>query len=68
LDSQSPSDDGAAPRGPSADSADQLREQAASCRRLAQSARTRAGTKALEGLGDHFDERASRLDPSSQKR
>jgi hypothetical protein len=68
LDSRSPSDEGAAPQAPSTDSADQLREQAASCRRLAQNARTRAGTKALQGLGDHFDERASRLDPSSQKR
>jgi len=68
LDSQAPSEDGAAPKAPSSDSADQLREQAASCRRLAQNARTRAGTKALEGLGDHFDDRASRLDPSSQRR
>jgi hypothetical protein len=68
LNSQSSTGDGAAPRPPSGESADELREQAASCRRLAQNARTRAGTKALEGLGDHFDERASKLDPSSQKR
>ena len=59
---------GEAPREAKSDSADKLREQAAACRRLAVNARTRAGTKALEGLGDHFDERASRLDPSSMKR
>jgi hypothetical protein len=50
------------------DNAEQLREQAAACRRLAQGARTRAGGKALDALGDHFDERARKLDPASQKR
>lgn len=50
------------------DTADSLREQAASCRRLAPKARTRAGTKALNDLGDHFDERASKLDASSLRR
>jgi hypothetical protein len=59
---------GEAPRESRSDSADQLREQAAACRRLALNARTRAGTKALEGLGDHLDERARKLDPSSMKR
>jgi hypothetical protein len=47
--------------------ADGLRGQAAACRRLSGTARTRAGTKALEALGDHFDEQARKLDPSSQK-
>jgi hypothetical protein len=50
------------------DTADSLREQAAACRRLSGQARTRAGTKALEGLADHFDERARKLDPSSLRR
>ena len=50
------------------ETADGLREQAAACRRLAVNARTRAGTKALEGLGDHFDERARKMDPLSQRR
>ncbi len=48
--------------------ADGLREQAAACRRLAASARTRAGKTSIEALGDHFDEQASKLDPSSQRR
>jgi hypothetical protein len=48
--------------------ADGLREQAAACRRLSVKARTRAGVKALEQLGDHFDESARKLDPSSMKR
>ena len=50
------------------ESAEQLREQAAACRRLAVNARTRAGTRALDALGDHFDDRARRLDPMSQRR
>ena len=49
-------------------SAEELREQAAACRRLAVNARTRAGTRALDALGDHFDDRARRLDPMSQRR
>ena len=64
-----PSDSSAQPQGdPNAQSAEQLREQAAACRRLAGNARTRAGGKALDHLGDHFDERARKLDPSSQRR
>ena len=51
-----------------ADNADSLREQAAACRRLSVQARTRQGVKALEALGDHFDEQARKLDPSSLKR
>jgi len=50
------------------ESADGLREQAAACRRLSVKARTRAGVRALEQLGDHFDESARKLDPSSMKR
>ena len=60
--------DGAETPMPKAESADELREQAAACRRLASGARTRAGSKALDGLGDHFDEQARKLDPSSMKR
>jgi hypothetical protein len=48
--------------------ADGLREQAASCRRLAAAARTRSGMTSLEALGDHFDEQARKMDPSSQRR
>jgi hypothetical protein len=50
------------------DTADSLRQQAASCRRLSTQSRTRAGAKALVELGDHFDNQASNLDPSSQRR
>jgi len=50
------------------DSADSLREQAAACRRISVQARTRAGTKALVALGDHFDEQAGKLDPLSLRR
>jgi len=48
-------------------SADGLREQAASCRRLDAAARTRSGMTSLQALGDHFDEQARLLDPSSQR-
>jgi hypothetical protein len=50
------------------DMADGLREQAAACRRLASKARTRAGKKGLDALGDHFDQQARRIDPFSLKR
>jgi len=56
------------PTGERAEAADGLREQAAACRRLAVNARTRAGTKALDDLGNHFDERARKMDPSSQRK
>jgi hypothetical protein len=45
-----------------------LREQAAACRRLAANARTRAGRSSIEALGEHFDEQARKLDPSSERR
>jgi len=48
--------------------AEGLREQAASYRRLAAVARTKAGTRSLGELADTFDERARKLDPSSQRR
>lgn len=50
------------------DTAESLREQAAACRRLSLKSRTRSGTKALEALGDHFDEQARKLDPLSLRR
>jgi len=64
LDDQNPKPDAATVRAAQADG---LRGQAAACRRLSGQARTRAGTKALNELGDHFDEQARKLDPSSQK-
>ena len=50
------------------DAADELREQAASCRRLAKRARTTAGSKALGQMADQFDNDARRIDPSSDRR
>lgn len=60
---ESPADAGSERR----QSADGLREQAASCRRLASVARTRSGTTSLNALADHFDEQARRLDPLSER-
>ena len=53
---------------PNGDTAESLREQASACRRLSLQTRTKAGAKALNGLGDHFDDRADRLDPLSISR
>ena len=50
------------------EAADDLREQAASCRRLASRARTRAGAAALENLADQIDGDARRFDPMSEPR
>jgi len=50
------------------DAADGLREQAASCRRLAGRARTAAGSTALKSVADHFDDDARRADPRSLRR
>jgi hypothetical protein len=47
------------------DAADLLREQAASFRRMAQRARTAAGTRALAAVADQFDTDARRIDPMS---
>jgi len=51
-----------------AEAADELREQAASCRRLARRARTPGGTTALASVADQFDTDARRIDPLSMKR
>jgi hypothetical protein len=58
----------AQPRADRRQSADGLREQAASCRRLAAAARTRSGTTSLTALAEHFDEQARKIDPSSMRR
>ena len=50
------------------DAADELREQAASCRRLARRARTTRGLSALTTVADQFDDDARRIDPTSSKR
>lgn len=50
------------------EAADQLREQAASCRRLAKRARTRSGSSALSNVAEQFDDDARRIDPTSVAR
>jgi hypothetical protein len=50
------------------DAADELREQAASCRRLAKRARTRSGSSALTAVAERFDDDARRIDPASSIR
>ena len=50
------------------EAADGLREQAASCRRLAKRARTESGGTALETVADQFDTDARRIDPLSLPR
>ena len=50
------------------EAAEDLREQAASCRRLAGRARTRAGSHALEVVADTFDDDARRIDPVSMRK
>jgi hypothetical protein len=50
------------------DAADSLREQAASCRRLASRARTVSGLSALKAVADQFETDASRIDPRSLRR
>jgi len=49
-----------------AEAADELREEAASCRRLARRARTNGGSSALTTVAEQFD--ARRIDPSSERR
>ena len=51
-----------------AEAADQLREQAASCRRLAKKARTERGCVSLTTVADQFDRDARRIDPLSERR
>ena len=50
------------------ETAEELREQAASCRRLARRARTRGGSAALTTAADQFDQDARRIDPTSELR
>jgi hypothetical protein len=50
------------------EAAEELREQAASCRRLAKRAQTRGGSSALATAADQFDDDARRIDPTSSKR
>ena len=50
------------------DAADGLRDQAASCRRLAQRARTASGSTALQAVAEQFDTDARRTDPLSLRR
>lgn len=50
------------------EAADSLREQAASCRRLARRARTSNGLTALTTVADQFDDDACRIDPLSLRR
>ena len=51
-----------------AEAADELREQAASCRKLARRARTTGGSSALKTVAEHFDDDARRIDPFSERR
>lgn len=48
--------------------ADDLREQAAACRRLACKASTSNGLAALVAVADMLDADARRLDPTSERR
>ena len=50
------------------EAAEDLREQAASCRQLAKRARTQSGSSALTHLADQFDDDARRIDPASLRR
>ena len=50
------------------EAADDLREQAASCRRLAKRARTTGGASALTSVAEQFDDDARRIDPASHRR
>jgi len=50
------------------EAADELREQAASCRKLARRARTTGGSSALKTVAEQFDDDARRIDPFSERR
>jgi hypothetical protein len=50
------------------EAANELREQAASCRRLARRARTTGGSSALKTVAEQFDDDARRIDPLSERR
>lgn len=49
------------------EAAEELREQAASCRRLAKRANTSLGTRALIQVAEYFDADARRIDPRSER-
>jgi hypothetical protein len=51
-----------------AEAADELREQAASYRRLARRARTNGGSSALNTVAEQFDDDARRIDWLSERR
>jgi hypothetical protein len=51
-----------------AEAADELREEAASCRRLARRARTDGGSSALKTVAEQFDDDARRIDWLSERR
>ena len=50
------------------EAAEELREQADSCRKLARRARTTGGSIALKTVAEQFDDDARRIDPLSIKR
>jgi len=50
------------------DAAEELREQAATCRRLAIRANTPVGSRALAAVAEYFDADARRIDPRSERR
>jgi hypothetical protein len=50
------------------EAAEELREQAASCLRLAKRARTTCGLSALTAVAEQFDDDARRIDPTSYRR
>lgn len=50
------------------EAAEELREQAASCRRLSKRTLTRGGSSALTTVAEQFDQDARRIDPLSERR
>jgi hypothetical protein len=50
------------------EAADELREQAACCRRLARTASTPRGSSALTSVAEFLDADARRIDPLSERR
>jgi|KBSMisStandDraft_5_1062788.scaffolds.fasta_scaffold6010164_1 hypothetical protein len=49
------------------DAAEALREQAASCRKLAVRARTTSGSTVLNTVAELFDKDARRIDPTTSR-
>jgi hypothetical protein len=50
------------------EAADELREQAATCRQLATRASSLQGSRALVAVANYFDSDARRIDPRSEPR